>query len=240
MKAAIPAGVSRLYRRIRPVPSARRFDYDRRLLVNPYLAEQEDGCRDLAQAMTRTGLSLGYPAWNLLYYTLLCSLPKADPVVVETGTNQGFSTIVLAQALIDGGVGGVVRTVDIDPEVVALARDHAERAGVAGRIRFHVGDSFAFLDRLPDEVDHVDFAFLDGGHTAGHVIGEFERLYPLVAACGGKVYFDNTSRGGVAKALRHIHRVHGGNLVEFPSCSWAPPGNAIWQPDGRGRGGRRR
>ncbi len=240
MKDAIRAGVSRLHRLIRPIPSERRFDYDRRLLVNPYLAEQEAGLRDLYAAIERTGLSLGYPAWNLLYYTLLCSLPKADPVVIETGTNRGFSTIVLAQALIDAGVGGVVRTVDIDGEVVQVARGHAERAGVAERIRFNVGDSYEFLDRLPDEVSHVDFAFLDGDHRADHVIGEFERLYPLVAACDGKVYFDNTGRGGVAKALRHIHKVHGGNLVEFPSCSWAPPGTAIWQPKRSGPTARRR
>jgi len=215
---------------IRPIPSRRRFDYDRRLLVNPYLAEQEAGSRDLRSAVARTGLSVGYPSWNLLYYTLLCSLPPSDPVVVETGTNQGWSTIVLAQALVDAGVAGVVRTVDIDPEVVKLARRNAERAGVAGRIRFHVGDSRQFLAGLAGKVDHVDFAFLDGDHRAEAVVAEFERLHPLLVACNGKVFFDNTSRGSVATALRRIHARHGGNLIEFANCSWAPPGNAIWQP----------
>jgi SAM-dependent methyltransferase len=223
-----------LYHTVRPIPSRRRFDYDRRLLVNPYLAEREAGAGDLRSAVGQTGLSLGYPAWNLLYYTLLCSLPPSDPVVVETGTNQGFSTIVLAQALVDGGTDGVVRTVDLDPEVVELARGHAQRAGVAERIRFHVGDSREFLARLAAEVDHVDFAFLDGDHRAEAVVAEFERLHPLVAACDGKVFFDNTSRGGVAKALRRIHATWGGSLVEFPNCSWAPPGTAIWQPSPRG------
>jgi SAM-dependent methyltransferase len=222
-----------LYHSIRPIPSRRRFDYDRRLLVNPYLAERDADCHDLRSAVARTGLSLGYPAWNLLYYTLLCSLPPSDPVVVETGTNQGFSTIVMAQALIDGGGGGVVRTVDIDPAVVELAKANAERAGVAGRIRFHVGDSRDFLAGLAGEVDHVDFAFLDGDHRAGAVVAEFERLLPLVTACGGKVYFDNTSSGGVARALERIRASHGGDLIEFPNCSWAPPGNAIWQPSPR-------
>jgi predicted O-methyltransferase YrrM len=222
--------LSRLYRTVRPIPSGRTFDYDRRLLVNPYLAEQEAASHDLRSAMARTGLSVGYPAWNLLYYTLLCSLPPSDPVVVETGTNQGFSTIVLAQALADAGAGGVVRTVDIDPEVVELAKRHAAQAGVAERIRFEVGDSRDFLARLAGEVDHVDFAFLDGDHRAEAVVAEFERLYPLVAACHGKVYFDNTGSGGVAEALRHIHATHGGNLIQFRNCSWAPPGNAIWQP----------
>jgi predicted O-methyltransferase YrrM len=234
-----------VYHTVRPIPSRRRFDYDRRLLVNPYLAEREEGAADLRSAVGRTGLSLGYPAWNLLYYTLLCSLPPSDPVVVETGTNHGFSTIVLAQALVDGGADGVVRTVDLDPEVVELARGHARRAGVADRIRFHVGDSREFLGRLAAEVDHVDFAFLDGDHRAEAVVAEFERLHPLVAACGGKVFFDNTSRGGVAKALRRIHATWGGSLVEFLNCSWAPPGTAIWQPSPRdagpapARGGRR-
>jgi predicted O-methyltransferase YrrM len=221
----------RLYRTVRPIPSGRTFDYDRQLLVNPYLAEQEAASHGLRSAVARTGLSLGYPAWNLLYYALLCSLPSSDPVVVETGTNLGFSTIVLAQALLDAGTGGVVHTVDIDPEVVELAKRHAAQAGVARPIRFHLGDSRDFLARLAGEVDHVDFAFLDSDHHAEAVVAEFERLYPLVAACHGKVYFDNTSRGGVAKALRHIHATYGGNLIEFPYCSWAPPGNTIWQPN---------
>jgi cephalosporin hydroxylase len=76
----------------------------------------------------------------------------------------------------------------------------------------------------------VDFALLDGAHDAEHVLAEFELVHPLVRSCGGKVYFDNTSAGGVAEALRRIGAAHGGNLVEFANCSWAPPGNAIWQP----------
>jgi predicted O-methyltransferase YrrM len=239
MAESIRTRLQWLYHSIRPIPSRRSFDYDHRLLVNPYLAEQEAGSHDLRSAVARSGLSLGYPAWNLLYYTLLCSLPPSHPVVVETGTNQGFSTIVLAQALLDARAVGRVLTVDLDPAMVELARRHAERAGVADRIRFHLGDSRAFLAGLKDEVDHVDFAFLDGDHRAEAVTAEFELLYPLVAACDGKVFFDNTSRGGVARALRHIHATYGGNLIEFANCSWAPPGNAIWQlrPQAGGTGG---
>jgi predicted O-methyltransferase YrrM len=207
------------------------FDYDRRLLVNEYLAEQEAATRDLESAIARTGFSLGYPAWNLLYYTLLCSLTRSgSPVVVETGTNRGFSTIVLAQALRDAGTPSVVRTVDIDPEVVQLAERNLARAGLSDLVRFSVQDSLAFLEALRGEVDRVDFALLDGDHSAEHVLAEFELLRPLVARCGGKVYFDNTSAGGVAEALRRIRAAHGGNLIEFANCSWAPPGNAIWQP----------
>lgn len=53
----------------------RRFDYDHHLLPNKYLAELEMQCSDLQSALPHTGLSIGYPAWNLLYYTVLCALP---------------------------------------------------------------------------------------------------------------------------------------------------------------------
>lgn len=46
----------------------------------------------------RTGASIGYPAWGLLYYITLCRLdPQAFNLVLETGTNLAASTIVFAQ-----------------------------------------------------------------------------------------------------------------------------------------------
>ncbi|MGI8745767.1 MAG: O-methyltransferase [Bryobacteraceae bacterium] len=208
----------------------RVFDYDRRLLPNAYLAEKEEKSHDLASATSETGLSVGYPAWNLLYYSLLCSLTSPEPAIVETGTNLGFSTIVMAQALKDARVRAVVRTVDIDPNAVRLARQNAARAGIEEFISFSVGESLDFLRGLVGEADGIDFAFLDGNHAAAHVVSEFELIHPLVTASRGKVFFDNSGAGDVASALRHIRATFGGNLVEFKNCSWGPPGTAIWQP----------
>jgi predicted O-methyltransferase YrrM len=212
------------------IESRRMFDYDRGRLVNPVLAAAEAKSHDIDSAMAATGLSVGYPAWNLLYYSLLCSLPVAKPVVVETGTNAGFSTIVLAQALEDGGVEGVVRTVDLDADVVVIARANVAEAGLSHRVDFAVGDSLGFLGALTTQQDHIDFAFLDGSHERDHVVAEFEIIHRRVSAGRGKVYFDNVSSGGVAEALDVIHKRYGGSLVWFDNCSWSPPGNAIWQP----------
>src|SRR5204862_4360490 len=103
------------------------------LLPNQYLAQVDGLSLDVRSAQAHTGLSIGYPAWNLLYYALLCSLPPRDDeyVVVETGTNRGFSTIVLAQALKDASVAGIVRTVDYDANVVREARENLARAGLS-------------------------------------------------------------------------------------------------------------
>lgn len=224
------AAIFKEFEKIPPEQIRRIFDYDRHRLPNAYLAEMEAGCETLGDGVLKTGLSIGYPAWNLLYYSLFCSINSNNPIVIETGTNLGFSTIVMAQALKDRKVDATVKTVEINPLVVEQAKNHARQAEVEAFIQFFVENSIIFLQQLATEISHIDFAFLDGNHTAKHLISEFELVYPLVKACRGKVFFDNTSSGGVAEALQHIHSSYGGNLIEFANCSWSPPGNAIWQP----------
>jgi predicted O-methyltransferase YrrM len=174
---------------------------------------------------------MGYPAWSLLYFTLLCSLPQGrrSYTVIETGTNLGFSTIVLAQALRDLGAEGTVHTVDIDPQATAAAQKNVERAGLLPLVRFYTDDSLKILRQLGDELGLLDFVFLDGNHETTHVTKEFALVRPHLAP-GAKVYFDNTNTGDVALALERIHRKFGGNLLRFPNCSWSPAGNAVWQP----------
>jgi hypothetical protein len=225
--------------------TARRFDYDRALLPNRYVASLEpDEVTDLESAIPRTGMTIGYPAWNLLYYSLFTGLPTRldvlgpavtpvldDAVVVETGTNTGVSTIVMAQALKDLRLDAVVQTVELNAGRVERAKRNVESAGLRDYVRFHVGDSIEFLRDLVEREPHVDFAFIDDHHTYDHVAQEIEILYPKLLSRRGKLYFDNTSVGGVDEALRHLRREYGGNLVEFQNCSALPPGNAIWQPD---------
>lgn len=213
-----------------PEEVKRSFDYDRTLLPHDLLTEREAGVDSLEEAIPKTGLTVGYPAWNLLYFSLRCAVTRTAPVVVETGTNQGYSTIVLAQALEELGATSRVVTCDLDPEMAALARVNVEAAGLTHRVDFRVGDSLEILTEVVSSVDRVDFAFLDGDHSAGHVFREFEILAPKVGQPGSTVYFDNTTAGGVAEALDRIVERFGGNLVQFPNCSWSPPGNAIWQP----------
>jgi precorrin-6B methylase 2 len=218
--------------------SVRRYDYDRRLLPNSYLAHLEPpDIRDFSASNDRTGLTPGYPAWNLLYYSLFCSLPvesygstfelsklRQDPVVVETGTNRGASTIVMAQALKDAGLASKVLTVERREHLQRVARKHVEAAGLSSHVTFHLGDSVEFLRGL----ESVDFLFLDDDHDFEHVMTEIEAIHDKLRE-GAIVYFDNTLEGGVAEALQAIPERYGGNVIEFPNCSLGPPGNAIWQ-----------
>ena len=210
----------------------RVFDYDRLRLPNEYLAQVDSQSACLKSSIVASGLSMGYPAWNLLYYTFTCSLPPDTRTVnvVETGTNAGYSTIVLAQALKDRGLSVRVQTVDSDPRAMEVASENVAKAGLSEFVDFHLGDSCEFLRQYVAGHELIHFAFLDSCHEREHVIEEFRIIFRYLKPYHSTVFFDNTSDGGVAEALDIIKKRFGGNLVEFANCSWGPPGNAIWQP----------
>jgi predicted O-methyltransferase YrrM len=213
--------------------SRRIFNYNFHLLPTSYIAEIESRSPDLDFAVKNTGLTIGYPAWNLLYYSLLTSLLpiRNEIIIVETGTNLGFSTIILAQALKDTNAKGFIYTVDIDQGIVERAKRNIEYAGLDMYVRFHVQDSVEFLSNFVNQTEYIDFAFLDSNHCYEHVKKEFSIIFPRIVACKGKVYFDNTAIGDVQKAIQYIKFAYGGNFIEFRNCSWSPCGNTIWQPD---------
>lgn len=214
----------------------RWFDYDRALLPHPLLAELESGVTSIEEARQRTGASLGYPGWGVLYYMVACALEPGRPaVILETGTNWGSSTMVLASALRAAPVEGVVHTIEIEPENAAIARERFQRAGLDDLIVSHIGDSRQVLAGLVPSLDEISVAFLDGGHTYDLVKAEFEMVLPKLSR-RGIVMFDNTYEIAgpgedprVNGFLKWLPGAHGGNLVNLPYCSWFTPGLAIWQ-----------
>jgi predicted O-methyltransferase YrrM len=203
--------------------------------VNSRLREVEEGVAEIETAKERSGLSIGYPGWNLLYYTALCSLNvDGYNLILETGTNWGFSTICLAQALRDSALAGQVPTVDTSSENLAKAKANLSAAGLLDLVVIHCMDSVSLLESEAALDQGVRFAFLDSNHECGHLLREFELLYPKLEDTG-VVFFDNTSpqiteqEAHVYSALQEILKRFGGNLVNFPNTSWWTPGQAVWQ-----------
>jgi predicted O-methyltransferase YrrM len=98
-------------------------------LSNKYLQSLEEGVSNIEKAKLKTGFSIGYPGWNLLYFTVLCSLEKGRfNKIIETGTNFGCSTIIFAQALIDSQFDGCVYTVEKDKMNYDKAVDNIKKA----------------------------------------------------------------------------------------------------------------
>lgn len=214
----------------------RRFDYSKSLLPNPLLAELEEGVSSIEQAVEKTGYTVGYPGWNLLYYILLSHLkPDEFNVILETGSNVGCSTIILAQALKDSNCQGRVYSVELLPENYQRAKNNLSEAKVLDYIDFRMGDSKEVLKNIQQEVSSIRVAFLDASHLFEDVFQEFELIYPLLQD-DSIVIFDNTYQIAephedqrVFGALHKIKETYGGNLINFEFVSWFTPGVAIWQ-----------
>jgi predicted O-methyltransferase YrrM len=80
----------------------------------------------------------------------LAALCRAmDPVVLEVGTAIGYSTLHMAEQLVDGRV----ITLEMDGDRARQARAFWERAGVSERIELIEGDARTTLEAVPGPID---------------------------------------------------------------------------------------
>ena len=172
----------------------------------------------------------------MLYHILLSHLDRdKEEIIIETGTNFGCTSIVLAQALKDSGCDGRVITIELEKSNVEIAKRNVHEAGLGSRIEFVLGDSKILLPEVVSKVGKIRFAFLDASHLYEDVMFEFETILPNLAE-DGLVLFDNTYQIAepgedqrVYGALCDIKQRHGGELINLEFVSWYTPGLAIWQ-----------
>ena len=95
------------------------------------------------------------PEVGRLLYLLVRTLRPA--IAVEFGTSFGLSTIHIAAALRDNGVGRLIAT-ELNPNKAALALEHIRQAGFGDLVEVRQGDAFETLS----DVRSIDFLMLDG------------------------------------------------------------------------------
>ena len=200
----------------------RMLQYNRALLPNAHLARLEEGVSTLEMARERSGASIGYPGWGLIYHILLSHLDRTrHNNIVETGTNWGCTTIVLAQALIDSGCSGRVYTIEIDSENCEVAIDNLLKASVFHKVELINEDSRKALPAIVEQLDEIRIAFLDASHLYEDILFEFKTICPKLND-HSLVIFDNTYQIAephedqrVNGALRYIREQWGGAVGEF-------------------------
>lgn len=219
-----------------PIFDYRISGYDPSIVPNLFVAMMDVDATSPAEWIPRTGRSLGQPGWGLVYHIALSVLrPDDDNLVIETGTNLGSTAIMVGQAMKDSNRGGEVRTIEIDAEIAEEASRRIDIARVSEFIRVFVGSSLDVLPEIIGSDERIRMAFLDGNHFHDHVVAEFESIREKLHD-DAVVIFDNTYAIGegnedprVNGALRTIVDTYGGNLINFPICSWYTPGLALWQ-----------
>lgn len=131
---------------------------DTRLKSTYVQAIQESTRRGLADVNVRFGRRV---AW---YALIRAKKPK---LVVETGTDKGLGSLVMASALIRNGAGRLI-TIDINPAAGYLIREKYREVTT-----IRVGDSISIINELDDAVD----LFLhDSDHSATHERRELETI----------------------------------------------------------------
>ncbi|MCB9215548.1 MAG: O-methyltransferase [Candidatus Kapaibacterium sp.] len=110
--------------------------------------------------------------------------------VIEIGTLAGYSAIVMARALPDGGH---IDTIEIDPLHAEFAREQFRKAGLEEKITLHVGAAVDVLERKLKSEPSYDFAFIDADKPS--YTKYVDILLPMIRP-GGIIAGDNALAWG--------------------------------------------
>jgi predicted O-methyltransferase YrrM len=159
--------------------------------VGETLVEHDEALQAVLGAAEAAGLpqiQVSPPQGKLLQ--ILARLQGAR-TMLEFGTLGGYSTILLARALPEGGR---LITLEANAEYAEVARGSIERAGLAEVIDLRVGPALESLPALEDEgVGPFDLTFIDADkvNTPNYFVWALDHSRP-----GSLIIADNVVRGG--------------------------------------------
>jgi predicted O-methyltransferase YrrM len=159
--------------------------------VGETLVEHDEALRaalDAAEAAGLPQIQVSPPQGKLLQ--LLARLQGAR-TVLEFGTLGGYSTILLARALPEGGR---LITLEANAEYAEVARGSIERAGLGEVVELRVGPALETLPALEDEgAGPFDLTFIDADkvNTPNYFAWALDHSRP-----GSLIVADNVVRGG--------------------------------------------
>ncbi|MET0899118.1 MAG: class I SAM-dependent methyltransferase [Mycobacterium sp.] len=163
--------------------------------------------QERADAMAEVYMPIAPMAGQLLYSLIRAARPE---VVVEFGMSFGISTLHLAAAVRDNGVGRVYTTELSETKIASAAATFAD-AGVADVITVLPGDARTTLAGVPGPVAVV---LLDGWKEM--YLEVLTLLQPSLSP-GALVIADNTESAGAQPYLAHVRAPESGYVsVNFP------------------------
>jgi predicted O-methyltransferase YrrM len=159
--------------------------------VGETLVEHDEALRaalDAAEAAGLPQIQVSPPQGKLLQ--MLARLQGAR-TVLEFGTLGGYSTILLARALPEGGR---LITLEANAEYAEVARGSIERAGLGEVVELRVGPALETLPALEEEgAGPFDLTFIDADkvNTPNYFAWALDR-----SRSGSLIVADNVVRGG--------------------------------------------
>lgn len=145
----------------------------------------EDLRKETYAKTSNPGMQVGKVEGRFL--RLLVELSRAKRIL-EFGTFTGYSALMMASGL---GDGGVVYTLDQDGVTNAIAKKYFARATYGNKIRLIIGDARETMKRIEGP---IDMAFIDADKTSYDAY--YEEVVGRLLRPGGLVVLDNTLWGG--------------------------------------------
>lgn len=109
-------------------------------------------------------------------------------LILEIGTFAGYSTICLADGLVDGGK---LITIDKNPKMLPTITRYLNEAGISEKVQVVQADAHKWLTE--NTLQNIDLVFIDADKAGS--LSYFERVLPMVRT-GGFILVDNVLWNG--------------------------------------------
>jgi caffeoyl-CoA O-methyltransferase len=114
--------------------------------------------------------------------------------ILEIGTFTGYSTISMASGM---GDGGLLHTIEVNPELEEIIRKYIHEAGLDDRIILHIGDAMQIIPTLQEKWDLI-YIDADKPNYLNYYKMLFDQLNP-----GGFFVADNALWSGKVVQPKH-------------------------------------
>jgi predicted O-methyltransferase YrrM len=175
--------------------------------TNPDVSWESATPQERADALQSAYLPISAPGGDLLYILVRAKRPTT---IVEFGTSYGISTLYLAAAVADNGMGGVVST-ELNRAKAAAARGNLVEARLSHHVAILTGDAMTTLNDIHGPIDLI---LLDGWKDM--CLPVLRALESRLSA-GALIVADDIKLPSMSSYLEYVRNpVNGYATVAFP------------------------
>ena len=181
------------------------IEYDKDAIVPPYITEylraktthEDVFLHELEAYAEKESVPIVEPE-TARFLSVMTEIKKPARVL-EVGTAIGYSAILIARHLADGGK---ITTIEYNADMVKIARENIEKAGFSDAVTVVEADAKDYLSYI-EEDETFDMIFLDG--PKAHYIYMLDECVRLLKK-GGVLISDNVLYKGMTADDEHVIR----------------------------------
>lgn len=181
------------------------IEYDKDAIVPPYITEylraktthEDEFLHELEAYAEKESVPIVEPE-TARFLSVMTEIKRPERAL-EVGTAIGYSAILIARQMSDGGK---ITTIEYNGDMVKIARENIEKAGFSDAVTVVEADAKEYLSYI-EEDEAFDMIFLDG--PKAHYIYMLDECVRLLKK-GGVLISDNVLYKGMIADDNHVVR----------------------------------